>query len=347
MSGSIGRRADRGFSIIELLIVIFIIVVVVAIVVPALGGARRLARDASSRTVVSSLSQACSQFILDNRRAPGYFTATEMGRDSNLTRGFTAMQNAMLDLAGGVVTTAGAGVVTAGPGTSPQTQVLVNPSLIGTATGGGKRYFAPDAKYFKVQDGSEGGDKVADAANKAIPDLIDANGNPILLWVADAVASRPVAAVDDFARETSGPAANPTLARFYAASNNAFLAGTAVGRMRKDQASGSLMGANFANRFDSMAAILGSPSAPVNPAATLAAMLPAQPRGSFVIQAPGGDGMFLSREGQGGRILDGGILRYGATFRVVGSGAALTDDTGKPTSLDLTTQFDDIFVSGQ
>ena len=67
--------------------------VVLGIVILAVNAARTSARKAATQQTMSSLSQATNQFILDERRTPGYFSMRELASSENANRGFTAMDN--------------------------------------------------------------------------------------------------------------------------------------------------------------------------------------------------------------------------------------------------------------
>jgi prepilin-type N-terminal cleavage/methylation domain-containing protein len=338
-----------GFSLIELLVVILIIAVVIAIVVPALGGARNIARKQETNNLITTLQQASVQYQLDNRRAPGYFTAAEMGSQENGTRGFSGMQNALLDLAGGIVTGTPPGSFDVGPISTPARQVRVDPTLIGAKVGRNKNYFVPTAKFFKKQDGIEGGSRNSSVAEHgSIPELVDSWGMPILYWQLDTAALGTVATVNDFARVDSGAANAPTVSRFYWNNNAAFLGHNQVGFKRADQAAQSLLGsAAGADRAISLAGILGSPGSPgpYTTATAIDAILPTGARGGFVIHAAGLDGIYTGRSERGGALAAGGPLHYGLNFRGAGN-TPHTDASGKQISIDLATEFDDLIVGG-
>ena len=335
---------SRAFSLIELLVVIAIIALVVSLVIPAVGSARRSARDADTRSLCASLEQACHQYVLDNRRNPGYFSAREMGAATNGARGFSAMQNVMLDLAGGIVATGAAGGHDVGPDSNGT--VRVNPGLIGSGTNSSKAYFAPKGKYFQVQDGvnPDGGNRNSDNPdNKAIPELVDAEGTPILIWTIDETCvkalSNDAAGLSLMAQQSSA-----ALARFYQYSNAAFLntdSSKPVGKRRIPQAEGgdirgySLIGeaastASVAN----LAALLSSPNAPLPYSATAAVnqIFPSAPRGQFIIHAAGRDGVYFNAKDKGGMYADNGFIRYGSNF--------------KPVAEDVLKSFDDIVIAG-
>jgi prepilin-type N-terminal cleavage/methylation domain-containing protein len=343
------RRAmsHSGFSLVELLVVMLIIVLVVAIVVPALGGVRTAAREADTKNLITNISQACSQFVLSERRVPGYFSPREMGDAQNgtINYGISVMQNAMLDLAGGIVTGTPAGSFDVGP--TATSQVRVDPNLIGTTQGSSKAYFTPAAKFFKKHDGSGngGGDRFSNARIKDLPEVTDSFGSPVLMWTPDPMAIQPVAAAADFALEAPGTAPS----RYYWNSNSAFLnSGTFVGLKRIDQGANSLIGKAHANHVTNMIALLGNPAFANDQNLALSQILPTAPRGQFTIHSAGKDGTYLGVSEKGGKLAEGngGVLWYGLNF-YSGDGAPLIDSSDKPSSRDVVAeQFNDVIVSG-
>jgi prepilin-type N-terminal cleavage/methylation domain-containing protein len=336
--------ARRAFSLIELLVVIAIIGLIISIVLPAVFSARKSARNAETLSMCNALSQACSQFILDQRRAPGYFSQRDMGAQENLSRGFSQMENAMLDLAGGIVTAGEDGDLNnVGPVASRT--VTVRPSRIGAA--GGKAYFTPKAKYLRVQNGSEpdGGNRNSDGGHRGLPVLVDAEGMPILMWTVDDRARKemqlgPGESVNDvirrdFAKLQLSPEDSQP-ARFYWAANAAFLSGdAAVGRRRINQTATSVLGEDVADEYRplNLAALLGNPNTPVPFAADAQAedIMPSAPRGSVIIHSSGIDQSFAGRSERGAKRRADGILYYGDTF-VPGP------------RVDLASGFDDILM---
>lgn len=330
----------RAFSMIELMFVMLIIALVVVILLPALGSVRNSSRDQATRDLMAQLSNSISQFNLSERRLPGYFSAAEMGSDQNATQGFLALDNAMLELAGGMVDSTFAGAVQVGPMNNAAQRVYFHPDAIGST---GKAYFLPHERYYKLINGSDHGTKNAPAHNLAVPSLVDAHGMPILLWTPDPMAVGPIKVAADFARPNSS-AANP--ARFYAASNDGVLNATAVGKKGLDQQNQSLIGSGNGNRADSLVGVLGAPGSPNDTSLALPQILPTAPRGSFILHAAGTKGIFVGREERGAAIAGASnTLRYGFNFKDA-SGNDHRDSSGKPTSLDLMKDFDDILISG-
>jgi type II secretory pathway pseudopilin PulG len=328
----------RAFSMIELMFVILIIALVVAIIIPALGSVRENARDQATRDLMVQISQSISQFNLSERRLPGYFTAAEMGDNQNLTEGFLALDNAMLELAGGIVPSSHPGAIQVGP-TSTQ-RVYFHPDAIGST---GQAYFLPPARYYKTLNGSEHGSKVATNANQQVPTIVDAHGTPILLWAPDPAAVGPIKVAADFARPSS---AGNSPARFYGYSNAAVLNGTAVGKKTIDQSSRSLINPTSPNGAVSLVGVLGSPGSPIDATLATASILPSAPRGSFILHSAGAKGVFVGREERGGGMAGpSNTLFYGFNFKTL-SGQPHLDSAGKPSSIDIMKDFDDILLTG-
>jgi type II secretory pathway pseudopilin PulG len=356
-------RLSRAFTIVELLIVILIITVVVSIVLPALASVRTTVRKASTRATMSDLSHACDQFKLDQRKQPGYFSAKDMGSTENQTRGFTAMQNILLDLAGGIVSATDLAPVGVWPQSDPNyryqvgplaaSAVYVVPNRIGVSTNS-KIYYTPPKQNFVLQDGQAGGTKMVtgNPNHNAIPDLIDSFGNPILAWVEDESAIGSITSVPEFARPDS---TNP--AHFYWASNAAFLTSSNLGKLARDQnlgpgattwpsnidlstpIDGSLLGR--ADQAGALSAVLGNPSypSPFNPTDpnSIRAIFPTASRGKVVFHSAGPDGYFF-------RVREKGFKQQQAAN---GPNAfeywhAFSDPS---TPSDVTKGFDDVLVS--
>jgi prepilin-type N-terminal cleavage/methylation domain-containing protein len=322
-------RDRRGFTIVELIVVILIIVIISAILLPALGGARDVAKKTATTQLMNNLVAAAGRFEQDTRRMPGYFSPTEMGGPDQSAgtgsgRGMSAMENIMLDLAGGIVVPAsGSGSGGGGPAPDPTSlatlarnvgpsrdrdeQVDVDTALIGTSNGSFAPYFTPDIKNYQPQFktmkaiGQNAAPPHADTANKAtnqLPDLIDAFGTPILAWVQDDTATQPITSVTDFATKASS---GTTRARFYWNSNSCFLTATALGKKQLNMATQSLLGSGGdTERANTLAALLGNPGYPDDRTKGVADILPTA--GTGPVRGPcRGRGRDLPRQERGGR----------------------------------------------
>lgn len=361
------RRVRPGFSLVELLVVLAIIVLVISIIVPALGRVRSAAKKQDTKSRNAELGKAIELFNLDNKRLPGYFTQAEMGMADNVTRGFSQSQNVMLDLAGGVTTEpVGTGVVSAGPMNDATKRVNVAVNIIGgtlstssssSAAGLNKAaYYTPGDKYYKLQDGVYGGEREGVAEHAQIPEVVDAWGAPVLVWMQNSVASGPINVPSDFARDQW--AINNPAARFYWNSNSAMLSEMpAIGdkRVRQDNLvpNGSILHASVPGKSISLVGLLGNPGSPKAfvTADPLPTILPSAARGSFAVHSAGLDGVYLGKLDRGGKRLSAppmpvaNTLYYGLNFRNADNSAIL-DANGNTKSVDVIDEFDDLVTWG-
>lgn len=258
-----------------------------------------------------------------------------MGSDQNIatggTGGFTAMDNVLLDLSGGVVTATGPSTILVGP----LAKVNVDPDRIGIPSSSGKIYWTPDAKYYETQVAAG---KVGDPLNLRLKSVIDAFGQPLLFWANDDASIAPLTAANpaSFANDSAGPS-NSTPARFYWSSNSGFLSATILGKRGRDQTLTSALGSMY-NGIPKpliMSAFLGNPSAIANPSDPQVSWVPSAGRGKFMIHSAGADAVYLSTQDGGYKKHGGDSIRYSSNF-VAGS--------TKP--VDIASDFDDLLVSG-
>ncbi len=362
----VGRRA---FTLVELLVVIAIIAVLIAILLPVVGGARKAARRTATLSMTTDYATAASRFANDNGdRMPGYFSEEEMGSRANLTQGLSASENAMLDLAGqGAIWTSQETpppeYVAIGPVSS--VQIRVNPALIGADDGA---YFTPGASFFATMNHAAGQQS---SALPALPDVVDAFGNPVLVW------SQDTGARGSINPNSSNPAPYLQFARaasdedkgawFYLFSNAAFLNARSLGDSGKNQAldpnAGPTsaiglwtgVGSNYEEQSRTLAAILGSTASPVVAtgqsidSAAFEEIYPARPRGRFIVHSAGANGLFVGSNEQSwsanGHVGGGEFhLDFGNSFKSQ-SDARYTTDDGGFTSIDLLDGFDDVLSS--
>lgn len=335
MNNMLQARNRRGFSLIELLVVMVVIAIIVAILLPTLGGARNTARAAATKAQLTELGNAAQQYITDNNRQPGFFSPRLMGDPANENRGFTAMQNVMLDLAGGIVSATGPNVVEVGP-TSSDT-VLVDLTLIGTREAGGG-YYTPDQARFVAQTGIGEGLLVGDAQHQELPSVVDPFSTPILAWQRDRTAIQPIDAEADFVQRNSG-GASP--ARFYWASNAGLLKTDALGKRGKTALfttatqEHSLLGDGATGLMNNLTVLLGSPTVPGS-----RPNLPSTARADLLFQSAGIDAMYMGSNDRGGRA---GQVQFWQNFYTDASGSQrLTDRNDRVETIDVLARFDDM-----
>lgn len=367
-------RKSCGFTLVELLVVVAIIAILLAILLPAIGGVRRAARRAATQAIVNDVATAALRFGNDNNdRAPGYFSEAQMGSQQNLDQwGFTAAENAMLDLAGGnaVLGTEqpGGGQAAIRVGPTNQARVWVNPTLIGaSSTAQTGAYFTPSSDNFRAlemggQQFGQASDQVVgfDPANTpTMPDLVDAFGNPLAVWSQDTSSRGSInpdqnnpSPYEQFAAETS----DNTLAWFYLASNAGLLRAPAMGQGGLNQSAGLENGLTSAiglgvtaeNRRTTLASLLASPSyslvrqgrslqnTPYNE------IYPARPRGRFIVHSAGPNGLFwgVNEAGFGANAVNNQI-HFGSAFKSQ-DGTRFQDEDGSFSNIDLLDGFDDV-----
>ncbi|MFO0834985.1 MAG: type II secretion system protein [Phycisphaerales bacterium] len=361
------RLARRAFTLVELLIVIFIIALVISITVPALAKARKSAKTSATQQLLAQVNQASEVFLTDQRRLPGYYSAKDLGADDNGNgSGMSAMENVLLDLSGGIVgtgfgpTTSETGAIAVAPFAPVRRRnevVQVDPSKIGVVDGTAKQnkgYFVPPGKFYvaQVTVGKEI-KQFGTMGKKALPDLVDAFGTPILAWCEDETATGPIefdsgnSGPNNFARISSAQKA----AHFYWNSNAAFLKSTSLGVKGKDQTKGapieySVIGDGVPTdaREASLTGILGNPfqSKSIDVASIKAeTILPAGPRGKMILHAASPDGVYFSSISKGQGQVKDRVLMYGYHYVLPDGKTLRTDDSGKTATIDVVKFFED------
>lgn len=344
-NGTRTRRARRAFSLIELLVTMAVIAIIVAIIVPTLGGARNTAKATASQGQLTAIGAASQQFYTDQGRLPGYFTAKQMGSSANEDRGFTGMQNVMLDLAGGFATASSemTNVVRVGP--APDQEVDIDLTLIGTQEAGGG-YYTPEDTRFIPQDGSGLGLLQASIEDHTeLPSVIDPFGTPVLAWQLDRTAIQDLENLEDFVAFNSS--AEP--ARFYWANNAGFLTTNELGKRGKNpifssamaSREHSLIGDTEPDINQHLAVLLGSPTIPNS--IDGAGGVPASARGDLIFHAAGIDAMYMGSKDKGGRASE--VAFWQNFFTTAAATTRLTDGDGNVESFDLMDNFDDLLES--
>lgn len=342
------RLHRAAFSLVELLVVIIIIAILVAITFPAIGGVRRAAKVTATTALLNEIKTASASFQADERRMPGYFTAIQMGSSDNGARGFTGMNNILLDLAGGIVrsgtgpTSMGSGQTRVGPTRIVNEQVVVDPNLIGTSNAGSKGYFTPSNKNFVKQTETQ---KICVRDHLLLPDLVDAFGSPILAWTENEAAAPTVSTLDDFVQVDSSSTTKPA-ARFYWNSNAGLLKATTLGKLGKDQANSYLNPSSDQDKAKALAGLLGNMGFPDLSKPPTDAILPTASRGKLALLSAGADGFYLGKYDTSGKGL-GAKMTYGHYFAPTGDpmqNPYKDGDRFKP--IDFVSKFDDVLVVG-
>jgi prepilin-type N-terminal cleavage/methylation domain-containing protein len=368
----------RAFTLVELLVVIAIIAVLTSILLPVVGGARKAARRAASLSMITDYTTAASRFANDNAdRMPGYFSEQDMGARENFTgdRAFlSASENAMIDLAGQNAiwndpdTNQPGGYSEVGPFVNGDDRnILLNPDLIGADDGA---YFSPGGSFLTSL--AHGSQQVSPNNRVEIPDVVDAFGNPVLVWSQDLGGRgsiNPDASGDPIFLQFARADSDDADAWFYLYSNAAFLGNGGVGSSGRNQAGDPTgqaatsaiglwdqIGTDFEEQARTLAAVLGSPAYPVLAAgntldtAGYEEIFPARPRGRFMVQSAGANGYYLGSNEQGwgaNAHAEGSSefhLDFGNSFKSQSDVRYAADDGGF-TSIDLLEGFDDLLSS--
>jgi len=342
----------RGFSLLELLVVIAIVFLIITLVVPFLGGAQNIARATQTQSILKEFGQAVDAFRLDrDQDLPGVFDVVEMNRNENQMTGFSAMENALLVLSGGL--TYGAQVAgetfNFGPTADARNENMQQmrwaiPSRIGLSTDANPAYFRPDPRFLE-----------RGVAPGELPTFVDGWGTPLLLWVENRQAPSNVTTPNQFALDSSGATGN-AVARYYRTSNSRFLNSQGLGRIGRSQVDttgdfsligGSVSGATLSVR---LTGFLGNPAYP-NQLANPANTLPTQGRGQMVVHSAGIDGIYFSSGDNGARRIGANAsagFAYPSNFFPPGATSAnqrFIGDNGQPATQDLVSVFDDIIFS--
>lgn len=339
------RRADnrQGFTLVELLVVIVIVVILVGLLVPALSGARKAAKKAATRSQMQSFLAACGAFKADKQRQPGIIPTDFLGLPDNnaqapLGFGLTMMQSAIIDLAGGVVRSGPTADIDAGsstqvllryPFSTAQIRVVVDHTLVGAPDG--PQYINLSRDAFGITQGrihgnselrlgADGRPVPGSRPLAYIPELIDSDGIPVLMWQQDNLASADADMVAMFSVNGMGtpPGATPR-PKFTWAANSGILTASRLGKKLANQAEQTLIGqtpgggpnggrgATNDQILTSLTALLGNPQFAINRPAPPPAVgtvntenpqgivYPGAARGEIILHAAGADNKFLAR----------------------------------------------------
>jgi type II secretory pathway pseudopilin PulG len=285
-------------TLVELLVVMAIIAVLASILVPGIAGVRRSAMNAQTLALMQTVTTAFTQFREEKQRLPGVFSQDAISSAANLS-GFTQMENALLDLAGGVDPRTDLGAAHAFEVRMGDQSVRINTRMVGCSGGPGylplacKGLDSNEPQANGIAPARPGIDQIIDPNRgpdkREMPDLLDAWGRPIILWSRNEFSGpNPV-----FSGNFSPQNATERRARFYWASNRGYLEAPS-------QASKSALGAGAepSRRLRSIDAILGDPAMP-NPASggQEGHYVPLTAKGDFMLHTTGRDGLFMDNGG--------------------------------------------------
>lgn len=311
------ERRLGGFTLLELLVVIGIIALLLAILIPVIGMVRTTARGAATRSTMVTVLGAVQQFKADQGRLPGVFSADELGSTANDT-GLTQAENALLDLAGGVVTEnppPANFTVTVGSRT-----VTIDPLAVGGSEGPG--YLSAATGIIRKADVPADQLATPSIIQDEMPDIIDAWGRPIVMWVQNELVTSTARFADIDVQSTANNGA-----LFYWRANAPYLT-----TMRQGS---SMLSDNVAaeQRIETLDALLGHPAFPDT---TQDPRRPLQPLGPVVMHSGGADEVFLDSRSGSLR-----ALWYGGRDEQAGDGPMPPDTVRFERSL-----FDDIVQAG-
>ena len=270
--------------------VVSIIAILIGLLVPVLGGVRTGARVAKTESQMTSILTASSQFKAQNQRAPGIFSQQAMANPENEEQGFTNMENALLDLAGGVITDPGVNrnnFLAVGPFEDPTQNVLVDISRIGDSNGPSFLALSDSDLASPPAGANPRAQQRGSDENIAVPDIVDAFGYPILMWARNQFAG----ATPEFAlRDASDPDAR---AQYYWLPNAAFLDSRTLGRRfdsntYRNSALSSLRNSD-ADLARTIAGVIGDPGSPQS---NTDPPVPARAKGDLVLHSTGPDGFY-------------------------------------------------------
>lgn len=327
------RWRHRAFSMTELLVVIGIIAVLAGLLLVAMKGVQVAAKKTQTQSTMTTFSQACTSFQLEQGRLPGIVPESVLvGSDSLAISG---TENAVLDLMGLAVrgddpnydtfTEADGWFEFVIDDNTPLGRIKVNidrigegPRINGTPY---QPYFTPKGTDDFGVTAGQTGQLGFGGVGQALPEIRDAWGQPIMY--ARAMRSTGVLAGDAGANPQYG--LSPLLP---------YVLSTSLGELGKDQLDeirGSLFAIDPSKRSEMLAQAIRSPAFGLadEPLGAEAAA-----RGGFVLFSAGPDGIYFSKaDGPG-------------TPQEPIDGAGLTTDEFLELGPQIFDEFDDIRVFG-
>lgn len=284
------RRRRAGFTITELLIVIGIIILLIGILLPALGKVNERAKVAETNATMEEFAKACEAFRQEFGFYPGIVPEEILAADPQIS----GTENAIFHLMGGAIDQNDPEFNQAPYATWPQLtfgsgantfRIRVNPSEIGKGPRiAGQSYapfFSPKATELAPVAGQVGPDGAADG--NAIPDLIDAWGQPIVYM-------RAARSVGDLVGEYASGVRN----QFVIEPIYPYLQSDLLGELGRNQADSVLRLNSGSNRAKTLAQLIrhpgfGNESQPNSGGAIGTA------KGKIVLMSAGADGVYFSQ----------------------------------------------------